>query len=240
MRGTAALANEFDLPAGAAEAVIRHRRGRRAADPPAGDGGGRRRQRVFLRLAPAAEQQSRQALALGGELQPPSRGHIGAFRLAQHRGETAMTDAILHHREQFGIVPAFGIKDQVGSQTRLRQSRCEQVTPGHRPKHLPVPGRAREPRCQRRLEQSRGRVAGHVRPGRRDFVQRPQRQATTGKPVIHIGEIERQKILSTRWRNALDTPYLAAQGGQTLGLRCGSGHKRIDSIVRFMFRFLCV
>jgi len=67
MRWAAALADEGDLPAGAADPLHRvdtvgQRRSGRAAEPPAGAGGGRRRERISPRLAPAAEQKSRREL----------------------------------------------------------------------------------------------------------------------------------------------------------------------------------
>src|SRR3954470_19767611 len=61
----AALPDERDLPAGAADALVGQGRGRGAGDPPAGERRRGKRKRIFTRPAPAPQQQGRAAAFLG-------------------------------------------------------------------------------------------------------------------------------------------------------------------------------
>ena len=68
MRWAAALPDERDMPAGAADPFLGQRLGRCAGDPPAGERRRREAKRIHVRLAPAPQHQGRAAALLGSAL----------------------------------------------------------------------------------------------------------------------------------------------------------------------------
>jgi len=151
MRGAAALPDQSDPPAGAAEPFERadrgigQRRRGRAADPPAGRRRRRRGERIGAGLAPAAEQKRRGAALLGGELEPAGGGHLDPAHLADHSGEAAVPHPLLHHRKRLLVIAAFGVDHPLRRQPRLGQTGREQIAADERPKHLATfAGRAGE------------------------------------------------------------------------------------------------
>jgi hypothetical protein len=59
-------------------------------------------------LLPAAQHQRHRAAFLGRQLQPPRRGHGAGPHLAHHRGQAAMAQPFLHHRQHLFVTAAFG------------------------------------------------------------------------------------------------------------------------------------
>ena len=126
MGRAAALADERDPPAGAADARRRgKRRGRRAADPPAGERGrGQRRADPRRSCASAAAARPSSPPSSAASWSRRVGGHGGAPDLADHRGEAAVAQPFLHHRQHLLVVAAFGVEQAVGRQPRLRQARA--------------------------------------------------------------------------------------------------------------------
>ena len=195
----------------------RQRRGRRAADPPAGDGGRRRGQRIGVRPCASAAASGRRARL------PRRRAGAGGWRpwsaradLADHRGEAAVAQPLLHHRQHLLVVAAFGIDQPVGRQPGQREAGREQVAPRRAPT-APVPSpRARASRAASGgEEQGRGGIvarrraspapprAARRRPARRRPAgRRPPRARTAGTAAAGGAA------------GALDRAHLLAQGGE--------------------------
>jgi len=190
MRWAAALADERDLPAGAADAVMGQRRGRCASEPPAGERGRGLRQRIGARTAPAPEQQGRSPAFLGGELEPPARGHRQPPDLADHSREAAVANPLLDHRQHLLVIAAFGIDEAIGSQPRLGEAGREQIAAGKSPEHLPgCAARHCEAGGERGEKQGGcGLVIGRGR-RRGRFVQ-AQGEAVSRQPFVHLGDAE--------------------------------------------------
>ncbi len=217
MGRSAALADQGDAPAGAADAGEGQGGGRGAGDPPAGH---RRRglaERIGAGLAPAPQQQSRRPALLGGELEPAAGGHRHPPRLADQGGEAAVAHPLLHHRQYLLVVAAFGVEQAVRRQPGQSKTGGEQVRAGQRPEHLAAGARGdREARGERGEEQGRGGVvAGGGRSGG-DLVQ-PAGQPAAGEPVVDLGEAEGEARppLGAAGAGAFDRAHLGPQGGET-------------------------
>jgi len=226
MRGPAALADERDLPAGAADTVVRQGRCGRPGEPPAGERGRRLGERVIPGPAPAPEHQRRRAALLGGELEPARRGHRHPPDLADHRREAAMAHPLLDHREHLIVAPAFGVNETIRGQPRLRQAGREQIAPRERPEHLPAfPARHREAGGERGEKQGRGGlVIGRGR-GRCRLVQ-PAGESAARQSFVHLRNAEGE----TRPRpgpgraGPFDRAHLRPQGGEARIQGTGSLH----------------
>ena len=135
----------------------------------------------------ALEQQRDRLAALRRELQPAGIGHGSALRLADHRAKSAMAQPFLHQREQFGIVRRLGIEDAFGRQPRLVQAGREQVPPAHHPQD-----RSPGARGDAGHEQGGGGIVAHAGAGRRDLVQRAERESAARHPRIDRADPEGQ------------------------------------------------
>ena len=239
MRWAAALADERDLPAGAADP--------RRVDAGQRRGRARSRSASGCRRRTAGERIGARPCASGEAGKPASRSprrRAGGggwrpcrpARLADHRGEAAVAHAFLHHRQHLRIVAALGEEQAVRRQPRLREAGREQIAPRHRPEHLAFRPRRR---AKRAASAARNRVAAASSPGatarRRRLVQ-PQAQPAAGQPGVHLREPEGQARPRPRpAAAALDGADLGAQGGEARSLAkqraCDS-----DFFVHLMFR----
>lgn len=108
-----------------------------------------------------------------------------------------MTQPLLHHREHFGIIAAFGIKQAIGRETGLGQPRREQIAASQRPQDggrttaACFIGTRLAPR-QRRQEQGRGGIIGQSSTARHHLVQRRTGQSAPGQPLVDGIDPERQ------------------------------------------------
>lgn len=215
MGRAAALPDERDLPAGAADPFMRQERGGRAGDPPAGERRRREGERIRVQPAPAPQQQGRAAPFLGGELEPARRGRRQPPDLADRCGEAAMAGPLLHHREHLLVIAAFGVEQAIGSQPRLGQAGREQVAAPQRPKHLAAfPPRSGETRGERGDEQGRGGFVIGAGRCRRGLVQPPGKTAAR-QPFVHFRHADRQaRPIVAGGTGVLDPAHLFAQGGK--------------------------
>ena len=237
MRRAAALAGELDPPAGAADPGNGQRRGGRAGDPPAGDGGGRRasgssplrRQRRSIKAGVPP--------LLGGELEPAGGGHAGAADLADHRGEAAMAQPLLHHRQHFLVAAAFGIEQPVRRRPAGEAGR-EQVAAGRAPT-APFPPPFRSARGERGGEQGRGGlVAGAGALGRRLV----QGAATEGRRrrAGSRRSIPKGRLLPLRSRPADSSARISARRAARRSSSGGAGLHRTRPTRLFSLCSACV
>lgn len=139
----------------------------------------------------AAERQRQGAGFLGGELQPAARGQGQPGDLADHGGEPAMAQPLLHHQQHRPVVPGLGsnlgINHPVGVQADAGEARSEQVGSRQRPQHRPI-----EPCRDAGGEQHRRRLVGGPLPTGRDLVQGAERQPALGQGLVEGIQAERQ------------------------------------------------
>jgi len=222
----AALAGEGDVPPRAADAGRRERRRGRRADPPAGDGGGRGGEGILGQASSAAQQQRGRAAFLGGELEAAGRGHRHAPCLADHRGEPAVAQPLLHHRQHILVAAAFGVEDALRLQPGAGKAGREQVAAGERPQHRPRP-----PRRQRSEEQGRRRFVGQAVAQRRRLVQRGDGEAAVGEAAVDIVDPEGQDGAFAAARRRFERPHRRAQRRQPFGMSGVGVHR--DSTLAF-------
>ena len=233
MRWAAALPGERDMPAGAADPLIRPNPGmspnpcmspnpflsqglgRCAGDPPAGERRRREAKRIHVRLAPAPQHQGRAASFLGGELEPAGRSHCQPSHLADHGGEAAVARALLHHRKHLLVIAAFGVEQAIGRQPGLSETGREQIAAGQRPEHLAgLPPGDGEARGEGGDEQGRGGLVIGRKRRRRDLVQ-PPGQSAARQPFVHFRYVERQARPPVSGETgAFDPAHLLPQGGE--------------------------
>jgi len=167
-----------------------------------------------------AEEERDAAPALRRELEPARRGHVGALHLADHRAQPTMPKTLLHQGEQFVIVPCLGIEYALRRQSRLRQSRREQVASPHHPQYRP-PGA----RGDSRHEQSHRSIVGQIGCRRRDLVQCVEPQPAARQPFVDRADSEGQSRAPAETAG-LDALQCLAQLGEDLGI----GHDAHDSV----------
>lgn len=98
-----------------------------------------------------------------------------------------MTQRILHHRQQFGVVARLGVDQPFGGEAGLVQPRRKQVAAADDPQH-----RAGTARGDAGHEQHRRRILCPAGPRRGEFVERVDPQALTSQPVVERRDPERQ------------------------------------------------
>lgn len=130
-----------------------------------------------------------------------------------------MAQALLHQREQFGIVRRFGIDHAMGREPRLVEAGREQVPPAHHPQHRP-PGA----RGDAGKEQGGGGIVARLRRRGGDLVQRVEPQPAVSEPRVERLRAEGQH-LAPPMPLALDRAERFAQGGDN-GLRHGANDSR--------------
>jgi hypothetical protein len=153
----------------------------------------------------ALHQQRDRPPALRRQLEPAGGGGGGALGLADHRAQTAVAEALLHQREQLGIVRRLGIDHAMRREPGLVQAGGKQVPPAHHPQNRP-PGA----RGDAGEEQGGGGIVARL--GRRggDLVQRVEPQPTVSEPRVERLRPEGQH-LATPMPLALDRAERFAQ-----------------------------
>ena len=226
MRRAAALADEGDPPAGAADPRrCGQRRGGRAGDPPAGERG-RRARRADPRRPPRQRRSSKAGV-------PPSSAASWSRRVAAMAARpTSPTTAarlpwrtpFLHHRQHLLVVAAFGVEQAVRRQPRLRQAGREQIAAGERPEHLAV-----APRAKRAAAAARNRVAAASSPGAGAAAaascsaRPPARRRRAGVSTASIPKGRHGRAPPATPARSMRAD-LGAQGGEACGSGRRSGH----------------
>ncbi len=209
VRLAAALADQLDSPARARDPLSRKLERGHAADPPPARGRRRNGQRILAAAPPAPQHQDHGRIVLGGELEAAGGGHAGAADLADDRGQAAMPQPLLHHRQRILVAAAFGVDDAAGREASLRESRGEQVAPADHPQHLPV--RIQGAGSDSGREQGRRRIVVEAGAASRQLVERGDRQAAARQPLIHLIDPEGQGFSRPRAARGFDGPDFGAQ-----------------------------
>ena len=140
-----AATHEFQEPAGPADAGGWQGGGGESRHSP--PGGGRRRLTKIGRIgdpSPSSDGDRHLAALLGRELKTAGRCHRQFGDLADHAGQTAILQPLLHRPQDGRLVAGFGEDDALGGQTRLRQGRREEIALTKTPEHRAI--RPRTPR----------------------------------------------------------------------------------------------
>lgn len=170
----AALADEFDTPAGPTYTLHGQRRRRHAADLPARDRGRGLAQRVDAALSPLPKHQGQGSAFLGRQLQAPCGGHGDSAYFPNYGGKPTMFQPFLHGGKNILIPPAFRLNKPLRHQPGLSKTGREQVAPVHRPKNLSL---NHCPRDDTGNEQDSGSIVAQPRGAGCNFM-----EGATGKP----------------------------------------------------------
>lgn len=149
---------------------------------------------------------------LGSKQKTPGRGHWDLPDLTNHGSEPSVTQAFLHDGKHILVTAAFGLDQPVRSQSGLRQTWSEQVTPAQRPQHRAPFGRGARGKAGGKQERSRVVADAGTRPCH--FVQRTKHDAAARDPAVHRVHAERQAFRSLGPVRDFDSPDLCTQSVQ--------------------------
>ena len=120
-----AATDQFELPAGAADAGHRQGSCGERADAPPGDGG--RRLAEICRPPPAADGEADGARAFGGKLKAAGGRHGEPRDLGDNGAKAAMPQTLLETDEDRRLVARLDVDHAIGHEPGLRDGRGEQV-----------------------------------------------------------------------------------------------------------------
>lgn len=183
-----AATHEFKKPTGTPHAGGWERGGGEGGHPPSGY---RRRglpQVRRIRDAPPSSDRNRHLTALlRGQLQTTRGSHGKLGDLADHAGQAAIFQALLHGAEDCRFVTGLGEDHALGRQAGLGQGRREEIALAQAPEHWSVGARENTGREAR----GGGAVQGALRAAS-DLVQRAHRQPMARQTPIDRVHAERQ------------------------------------------------
>ncbi|WP_293882029.1 hypothetical protein [Sphingomonas sp.] len=94
--------------------------------------------RINTKLCVVPHQQGQCRSAFCGKLEPTGRGKPRLPDFSDYGTKAAMTQSILHYRQQFVIVTSFGMDQPFRRKSGLEQARRKEAASGYKPEHLPT------------------------------------------------------------------------------------------------------
>ncbi len=129
-------------------------------------------------------------LAVGrSELQPASCCHVGRLDLSDYAGKRSVTQRVLSHGEDFGILAALGVEQFLGAKTHLFETGRVEIEGSDCPKDAEARLIAKT-RSDSRQEKRSGRVVVQTCRAGSNLMDPASVQSMVGKPVINLRDAE--------------------------------------------------
>jgi hypothetical protein len=182
---------------------------RESAHPPA------RRRRIrqsapahrLIPASPAPQNESGDAGAFGGELQPAACQKVQPADFARHGGDPGSAQPLLHRPQDEIIAARLDEKEARGIEPKGGQARAIEISSGEAPQNAAA--------CRRETPQNAGGKGGgertilFVSARSEDLVQNPPGEPACGQGAIDRGEAKGDDPV--RWASSLDLPHALAE-----------------------------